>query len=136
MAEITRKSVLLECLSIMRSEQKICSKNYNCLEPAKGMEEAWEQGRTKIRILEEIIQAMDSEEVAKALANWQQEIMEHGVPEKLEIEGETAARHIKELMEKGDIYAAGYKDGVKAARAIREAAYRQDNGDGKDGTGV
>ena len=73
MAEITRKSVLLECLSIMREEQRIMSKNYNCLEPAKGMEEAWEQGREKIRILEEHIQALDSEHVLKALASWQME---------------------------------------------------------------
>ena len=73
MAEITRKSVLLECLSIMREEQRICSKGYNCLEPAKGMEEAWEQGRRKIQILQEIIQALDSEPVLRSLANWQKE---------------------------------------------------------------
>ena len=75
MAEITRKSVLLECLSIMREEQRICSKGYNCLEPAKGMEEAWEQGRRKITILQEIIQALDSEPVLRAMANWQKEEM-------------------------------------------------------------
>ena len=87
MAEITRKSVLLECLSIMREEQRICSKNYNCLEPAKGMEEAWNQGRKKIQILEDMIHAYDSEPVRKALADWQKDVMENGVPEKLEIEG-------------------------------------------------
>ena len=75
MAEITRKSVLLECLSIMREEQRICSKGYNSLEPAKGMEEAWEQGRQKIQILQEIIQALDSEPVLRAMANWQKEEM-------------------------------------------------------------
>lgn len=80
MAEITRKSVLLECLSIMREEQRICSKGYNCLEPAKGMEEAWEQGRRKITILQEIIQALDSEPVLRAMAGWQKEIMEKGTP--------------------------------------------------------
>lgn len=73
MAEITRKSVLLECLSIMREEQRIMSKNYNCLEPADGMEEAWNQGRRKIQILEEHIQALDSEPVLRALAGWQKE---------------------------------------------------------------
>ena len=72
MAEITRKSVLLECLSIMREEQRICSRNYNCLEPAKGMEQAWEQGRRKIAILQEMIQALDSEPVLRAIAGWQQ----------------------------------------------------------------
>lgn len=75
MAEITRKSVLMECLSIMREEQRICSKGYNCLEPADGMEEAWEQDRRKITILQEIIQALDSEPVLRAMANWQKEEM-------------------------------------------------------------
>lgn len=75
MAEITRKSVLLECLSIMREEQRICSKGYNSLEPADGMEEAWEQGRRKITILQEIIQALDSEPVLRAMAGWQKEEM-------------------------------------------------------------
>ena len=94
MAEITRKSVLLECLSIMREEQRICSKGYNSLEPAKGMEEAWEQGRVKIRILQEIIQALDSEPVLRALANWQKEELP---PMQLTIEEGTTAGRVMTL---------------------------------------
>ena len=37
---ITRKSVLLEALEIMREELRLSSKAYNCLEPARGMEES------------------------------------------------------------------------------------------------
>ena len=74
----TRKSVLLECLSIMREEQRIMSKNYNALEPAKGMEEAWAQGREKIQILEDLIQAYDTEPVRRALADWQKDVMLNG----------------------------------------------------------
>ena len=85
--EITRKSVLLECLSIMREELRICSKGYNCLEPAKGMEEAWEQGRRKVQILQHMIQAYESEPVRKALADWQKDVMENG-PSALEISRE------------------------------------------------
>ena len=76
--EITRKSVLLECLEIMREELAICSKHYNGLEPKEGMEEAWEQGRAKVQILRELIQAYEREPVRAALAGWQQEVMEHG----------------------------------------------------------
>ena len=76
--EITRKSVLIECLQIMREELAICSKHYDGLEPKKGMEEAWEQGRIKVRILQELIQGYESEPVRKALASWQQEAMEKG----------------------------------------------------------
>lgn len=78
MAEITRKSVLLECLSIMKSELAICSKHYNGLEPANGMEEAWQQGRQKVEILKDLIQAYDSEPVRAALADWQKEVMDNG----------------------------------------------------------
>lgn len=78
MAEITRKSVLLECLSIMKSELAICSKHYNGLEPANGMEEAWQQGRKKVEILKDLIQAYDSEPVRAALADWQKEVMDNG----------------------------------------------------------
>ena len=80
MAEINRKSVLLECLSIMREELAVCSKNYNGLEPKKGMEEAWEQGRRKVQILQELIQAYDSEPVRAALAEWQVRLMEGEKP--------------------------------------------------------
>ena len=71
--EITRKSVLIECLQIMREELNICSSKYNGLEPKKGMEEAWEQARVKVKILEDLIHAYESENVRKALATWQQE---------------------------------------------------------------
>ena len=71
--EITRKSVLIECLQIMREELNICSSKYNGLEPKKGMEEAWEQAREKVKILEDLIHAYDSEPVRRALAGWQQE---------------------------------------------------------------
>ena len=67
---ITKKSVLLECLSIMRSELAICSKHYNGLEPKEGMEEAWEQGRIKVEILKDLCQSMDSPLVEEALATW------------------------------------------------------------------
>ena len=72
--EITRKSVLIECLQLMREELNICSKKYNGLEPKEGMEEAWEQARAKVKILEELIHAYDSAQVRKAIADWQKEV--------------------------------------------------------------
>lgn len=72
----------------MRQELAICSKTYNGLEPKKGMEEAWEQGRVKVRILEELIQAYDSEAVRRSLADWQKELMHHGIQRELKFDGE------------------------------------------------
>ena len=78
MAEINRRSVLIECLAIMREELQICSKNWNGLEPKEGMEEAWQQCRQKIEILKDMIQSLQSEPVRAALADWQKDVMENG----------------------------------------------------------
>ena len=83
MAEINKISVLKECLSIMREELAICSKNYNGLEPKEGMEEAWRQGRKKVEILQEMIQALGNETVRSALADWQKDLMEKGIQTEL-----------------------------------------------------
>ena len=86
MAEINRKSVLMECLSIMREELRICSANYNGLVPKQGMEEAWAQCRRKVDILEDLIHAMDCEQVRRTIANWQFEVMKYG-PTALKLDG-------------------------------------------------
>lgn len=88
MAEITRKSVLIECLQIMRQELMMVSKKYDGLEPAERMEEAWDQGRKKIEILEDLIHAYESEPVRRALADWQLDIMQHGVQREMKFDGE------------------------------------------------
>ena len=88
--EITRKSVLLECLSIMQQELSVCSKHYNGLEPKEGMEEAWDQGRRKVQVLRELIHAYDSEPVREALADWQKDVMKNG-PSALQLDKEPGA---------------------------------------------
>ena len=85
--EITRKSVLLECLSIMRQEMAACSKNFNRLEPKENMREAWEQCRRKVEILKDLIHAYDTEPVRAALAGWQQDVMKNG-PSALKLDQE------------------------------------------------
>lgn len=124
MAEITRKSVLLECLSIMREEQRICSKGYNSLEPAKGMEEAWEQGRRKIQVLQEIIQALDSEPVLRALANWQKEelpprqlTIEQGTSEVRVLKMSDEFKAVLEEHEKHPFDALDHADGTMELRS-------------------
>lgn len=76
--EITLKSTLLEALEIIREELRLSSAKYNCLEPAKGMEESWAQALVKVRILEAHIHALDSEEVRKALCEWKKGAQEYG----------------------------------------------------------
>lgn len=83
MAEINRKSVLMECLSIMREELRIMSRNYNSREPAPGMEEAFAQGEKKIQILMDLIHSYDNEKVRNALADWQKDVMDNGIQTEL-----------------------------------------------------
>lgn len=100
--EITRKSVLLECLSIMRQELSISSKCFNGLEPKKGMEEAWSQCRVKVKILEDLIHAYDTEPVRAAIANWQHEVMEHG-PSALEVDDKPVSTEFQSIADRLEI---------------------------------
>ena len=72
---VTRKSVLTECLEYERELWKVTSKKYDTLEPAHGMEAQWEEQKEKCRILQELIQALESEPVRRELAEWQKEII-------------------------------------------------------------
>ena len=89
--EITLVSTLKECLSIMREELAICSKQYNGLEPKEGMEEAWEQTRRKVQVIKDAIPALETEHVKRAMAewdklkDWQKEVMQTG-PTALQID--------------------------------------------------
>lgn len=76
--EITLKSTLLEARDIIREELRLSSAKYNCLEPARGMEESWAQALTKVRILEAHIHALDDEGVRKALYEWKKGAQEYG----------------------------------------------------------
>ena len=76
--EITLKSTLLEALELMREKLRISSAKYDCLEPARGMEESWAEELVQVRILEAHIHALESEEVRKALYEWKKGAQEYG----------------------------------------------------------
>ena len=76
--EITLKSVLIECLGLIKEELRLSSKDYNGLLPKEGMEESWDQARRKVQVLKDAIPALESEPVRAAMANWQKDVMENG----------------------------------------------------------
>ena len=85
---ITRKRVLTECREIICSRLKNFSKHLNGLEPAEGYEKPWRLELQKLRIIEDMIHALDSEPVAAVLADWQTQVMkedEEGEPHPLEV---------------------------------------------------
>ena len=77
-ATVTLRSTLIDCLQIKRQELGICSKRYDGLEPARGLETAWEIHRQEVQILEKHIQSLEYEPVRKALAEWQADVMKNG----------------------------------------------------------
>ena len=81
--EITTRNVLLECLEYERDIWKRVSKKYG-LVPAEGLDEEWEAQRRKCEILQDLIQALESEPVRRSIAGWQRELMQE--PEKARAE--------------------------------------------------
>ncbi len=88
MAEITKKSVLLECLEYERGLKRLCSVDHEGRLPAKGEEDLFYEQQKKCRIIQELIQALDSEPVRRTLADWQKELMEKGIPAQLTFDKE------------------------------------------------
>lgn len=81
--EITKRSVLLDALS--REERTLAdySINETKILPRPGFEDAFRGQQEKCRILREMIQALESEPVRRAMANWQQEVIQNGPPERM-----------------------------------------------------
>ena len=83
MTEITRRSVLEECLKQKKDFLKLASKDGLMLSAKEGMEEEFQEMAEKCRILREIIQDYENPEVREAAARWrnpakwQRELMEN-----------------------------------------------------------
>ena len=86
MSEITRKSVLLECLEYERGIMRLCSEDHQGRLPAKGEEDLFFDQQKKCKILEELIHSLDSPVVRRILADWQKDVMQNG-PTALKLDG-------------------------------------------------
>ena len=75
MAEITRRSVLLEALDAQEAVLSRCSVNGLKLIPLPGMQEMFREQLEKCRILRELIQGLETEPVRRELAAWQRDVM-------------------------------------------------------------
>ena len=71
--EITLRTVLEECLEWKRDIKRLCSKNYDGRLPMDGMEDEFYAQEESCRILRELLQAIKSEKVIKAIYEWDQE---------------------------------------------------------------
>jgi len=69
--EITRKGILLEYLQREKMGLASCSRNARGLEPIRGFEEEFDRSEKRCRIVRELIQALESNEVEDAMMRWQ-----------------------------------------------------------------
>ena len=86
MKEITRKSVLLECLEYERGLMRMCSEDHTGLIPAPGEEDMFFSQQKKCKIIEELIHSLDNPDVRRILADWQKDVMQNG-PTALKFDG-------------------------------------------------
>ena len=86
MAEVTRRSVLMECLEYERGLWKLTSEGYDMRVPMKGMEDLFAEQKRKCEILQDMLHALENEQVRVAMADWQKDVMQNG-PTALKLDG-------------------------------------------------
>lgn len=74
--EPTRRGILREYLEVEEGMLRSCSKGMSKLEPKPGYEKKWELYRKRCELLRDMIQALGSEPVMRAMSDWQRLIME------------------------------------------------------------
>ena len=76
MSKITKRETLLECLDLMKKIRNSFSHKGWGMAPIERYTILFTEYDEKCQILREMVQALESEPVRKALANWQKEIMD------------------------------------------------------------
>lgn len=84
MIRITRSEVLRKCIILFDALKRVASKGNAGLEAARGAEEEFEMNTAIAAELREMLREMEAGENRK-IAEWQRDIMEHGVPERLDL---------------------------------------------------
>ena len=75
MREISKRETLLECLEHMRVLKRVVSVDRKGIIPLEGYEDLYFERERKCVIIQELIQALESEPVRAALAEWQIRLM-------------------------------------------------------------
>lgn len=70
--------MLLKCLKEQEEIKKLCSVKYESRIPMKGMEQEFYEQEQVCKVLREMVQALENEQVRKVLADWQKDVMEQG----------------------------------------------------------
>ena len=84
MTRITRSEVLRKCIIVFDALRRVASKGNAGLEPALGAEDEFEMDTAITAELRQMLREMEAGESRK-MAEWQRDIMENGVPERLDL---------------------------------------------------
>ena len=96
--EITKRNTLLECLEMMKKIRNSFSKGRLGITPIDRYATLYEEYDRKCEILREMIQALESETVRRAMADWQKMVMDNG-PEALKLDGGQKNEEVQLLRE-------------------------------------
>jgi hypothetical protein len=69
--EITRKSILLDCLTREDATRRSFSREARGMTAIRGFEKEFDEYEKRCRILRDLIQALESTEVTEAMMKWQ-----------------------------------------------------------------
>jgi len=83
---VTTRDALLECLEMMRMLTKLASVGMHGRIPLAGQEDLFYERQAKCRLIQELIQANESEPVRHAIANWQKMLMDGEKPNTKDLE--------------------------------------------------
>lgn len=96
--KITKRETLLECLDLMKKIRNAFSKGQYGMLAIERYTAIYEEYDEKCQILREMIQALESEPVRRAMADWQKMVMENG-PEALKLDGGQKNEEVQLLRE-------------------------------------
>ena len=80
---MTRSDVIRKCIVVFDAIKRAASKGNAGLEPAEGMEESWRNDCEICEQLREMLREMEAGEGKQIVRDWQKDLMEHGLPERM-----------------------------------------------------
>ena len=83
MRNLTRRDVLDKCIVVFEAIRRAASKGNAGLEPEKGAEESFRLDTEILETLREMVRELEAGEGKQIVADWQKELMEHGLPERM-----------------------------------------------------
>ena len=83
MEKMTRRDVLDKCIVVFEAIRRAASKGNTGLEPMEGAEEIFRRDTEILDTLREMVREMETGEAKAIVRDWQKDLMENGLPERM-----------------------------------------------------